>query len=99
MTNAPQELKMRRELSYPDYLRRFEDLVGHAEVGQVGSFQGKLVKKLSPSHFEAVINQYEILLKRFEMMVSTSQTIEEGVMMRIRATELELLIENSSVLP
>ena len=35
------------EHEYGQYLVRFDELVGTVDIGQVGSFKGKLVKKLS----------------------------------------------------
>ena len=84
---------------YQDYLQRFERLVGHVEVGQVGSFKGKLVKKLSVERFRDVQEDYEALIERFTSMVQRAETIDERVMMGIKRSELELLIEVSPVLP
>ncbi len=84
---------------YQDYLNRFDQLVGNVEIGQVGSFKGKLVKKLSHQDFTQVHGTYDGLLSDFRTMVSRSETIDERVVMNIRRAELELLIEKSPVLP
>ena len=84
---------------YEDYLERFNDLVGTVEVGQVGSFRGKLVKKLSLQSFDELQGGYDILLNDFREMVRRSETIDERVIMSIRRAELELLIQQSPVLP
>ena len=90
---------MHQELRYEDYLNRFDTLVGQVVVGQVGQYKGKLVKKLTQQNFEDVAARYHELLVRFETMVSNRQTIDEGVMMQIRISETELLIEQSAILP
>ena len=90
---------MQQELRYEDYLNRFDTLVGQVVVGQVGQYKGRLVKKLTAQNFEEVAVRYRKLLARFEAMVSNRQTIDEGVMMQIRVSETELLIEQSAVLP
>ena len=90
---------MHQDLRYEDYLNRFDTLVGQVVVGQVGQYKGKLVKKLTVQNFEEVAARYRQLLTRFETMVSNRQTIDEGVMMQIRVSETELLIEQSAVLP
>ena len=92
------EPKMSLGISYEDYLNRFEQLVGSVEVGQVGSFKGKLVKKLSAKRFDER-NGYSSLIEQFNGMVQRAETIDERVMMGIRRTELELLVEKSPVLP
>ncbi|MGB0646798.1 MAG: hypothetical protein ACPGQS_06445 [Bradymonadia bacterium] len=86
-------------ISYEDYLSRFEQLVGSVEVGQVGSFKGKLVKKLSAERFDELSQYYSSLIEKFNDMVQRAETIDERVMMGIRRTELELLVEKSPVLP
>lgn len=86
-------------ISYEDYLNRFEQLVGSVEVGQVGSFKGKLVKKLSAKRFDELSLYYSSLIEQFNGMVQRAETIDERVMMGIRRTELELLVEKSPVLP
>jgi hypothetical protein len=90
---------MSSNTGYRNYLERFDELVGIVEVGQVGTFQGKLVKKLSSSAYEQLQTSYDGLLDEFKAMVRRSQTIDERVMMSIRRAELELLIERSPVLP
>jgi hypothetical protein len=84
---------------YQVYLERFNELVGNVEVGQVGSFRGKLVKKLALHSFDELQGKYDDLLNDFREMVRRSETIDERVVMSIRRTELELLIEKSPVLP
>tara|TARA_B100000674_G_scaffold36292_1_gene25389 strand:- start:37 stop:309 length:273 start_codon:yes stop_codon:yes gene_type:complete len=90
---------MRQKLRYDDYLTRFDTLVGSVQVGQIAEFKGKLVKKLNAENFGEITGRYEKLISRFEAMVANRQTIEEGVMMQIRMTETELLIEQSAILP
>ena len=90
---------MSSEIGYQAYLERFNELVGMVEVGQVGSFRGKLVKKLGPQSFDALQGSYDDLLDDFRGMVRRSETIDERVVMNIRRTELELLIQQSPVLP
>lgn len=86
-------------ISYEDYISRFEQLVGSVEVGQVGSFRGKLVKKLSEERFDELSQYYSNLIEQFNGMVQRAETIDERVMMGIRRTEVELLVEKSPVLP
>jgi len=90
---------MSSKTGYLSYLERFNELVGRVEVGQVGTFKGKLVKKLNAQSFEELQINYDGLLDEFRLMVSRSQTIDERVMMGIRRAELELMIEQSPVLP
>jgi hypothetical protein len=90
---------MSSKTGYLCYLERFNELVGTVEVGQVGTFKGKLVKKLSAHSYEQLQTNYDGLLDDFRMMVSRSQTIDERIMMGIRRAELELMIEQSPVLP
>ena len=73
---------------YQAYLERFNELVGHVEVGQVGSFRGKLVKKLAANNFEELQGSYDTLLDDFRDMVRRSETIDERV-----------VIQQSPVLP
>ena len=87
------------EKGYGQYLIRFDELVGRVDVGQVGSFKGKLVKKFSQEEYEILAGEYQIVIDEFEAMVRRAQTVDERVMMRIRKSELELLIVNSPVLP
>ena len=87
------------EHEYGQYLVRFDELVGTVDIGQVGSFKGKLVKKLSEAGYRALADDYREVLAEFEAMVQNAQTVDERVMMRIRKSELELLIVNSPVLP
>ena len=90
---------MSLEQEYSQYLIRFDELVGTVEIGQVGAFKGKLVKKLSQDGYKILADEYRGVLNEFETMVKNAQTIDERVMMRIRKSELELLIVNSPVLP
>ena len=87
------------EKGYRQYLIRFDELVGTVDVGQVGSFKDKLVKKLSKEEYEVLAGEYQTVINEFEAMVRRAQTLDERVMMRIRKSELELLIVNSPVLP
>ena len=90
---------MMGEKGYGQYLNRFDELVGKVDVGQVGSFKGKLVKRLTQEEYEILAGEYQIVLDEFEAMVRRAQTVDERVIMRIRKSELELLIVNSPVLP
>ena len=90
---------MSSKTGYLSYLERFNELVGTVEVGQVGTFKGKLVKKLSAQSYGQLQTNYEGLLDDFRLMVSRSQTIDERIVMGIRRAELELMIEQSPVLP
>ena len=87
------------EKEYSQYLVRFDELVGFVEVGQVGSYKGKLVKKLTADGYKRLSDEYRGLLADFENMVRKAQTVDERVIMSIRKSEIELLIVNSSVLP
>ena len=85
---------MSESQDYQAYLARFRQLVGDAEVGQLGQYDGKLVKKLSQSEFVSVSARYQELIATFDAAVRRAETVDETVVMNIRRSELEMLIKS-----
>lgn len=88
-------IHMKKNDSYSDYLARFCNLVGEAEVGQLRQYKGKFVRKLNETEFLAVTNRYHELLDGFSASVTRAETVDETVILDIRKSELELLLSSA----
>ena len=84
---------------YPDYVDRFNELVGDIAEGQYGNYRGRLVLRMTQSQFEKKYQRYLDLGIRYGQMLSRSDTIEDSLTVDLRAAEIELLITNSLFLP
>ena len=84
---------------YPDYVDRFNELVGDITEGQYGNYRGRLVLRMTRNQFEKKYQRYLDLGVRYGQMLSRSDTIEDSLTVDLRAAEIELLITNSLFLP
>lgn len=84
---------------FADYERRFAELVGNIEPGQYGKFRGRLVCRLDADQFAAKRAEYDTLGANFSRAVEVGDTIDETVVLRLRGTEVELVMEKSAFFP
>lgn len=91
MSNSDQE--------FDSYVERFERLVGQIQTGQYGQFKGRVVRKLSPQEYELKSTEYTTLGERFNRIMDEGDTIDEGLTLKLRGVEVELVLEQSRFLP
>ncbi len=92
--NTPEDLQ-----SFEQYTERFIRLVGNFQEGQYGHFKGRLVRRLKKSDFDVKIAEYIELGNRFSEMIQSGDTIDDTVAADLRATEIELVFEESLFFP
>lgn len=81
------------------YVERFDRLVGRIETGQYGNYRGRLVCKLDTDAFGQKVDEYMDLGRRFNVMLSSGDTIDDALAVELRSTEIELVLEKSLFLP
>lgn len=84
---------------YQRYLDRFTQQVGEFQVGQLGRYRGRLVKKYPPEEFGAKVERYMAMGQRFNAIVSAGDTMDDTLALDLRALEIELVMERSLFLP
>lgn len=84
---------------YERYLERFGQLVGDFQVGQLGRYRGRLVKKLPADEFRQKVGDYMAMGTRFNQIVSSGDTMDETLALDLRAAEFDLVMERSLFLP
>ncbi len=85
--------------AFADYERRFARLVGNIELGQYGQFRGRLVCRLGSDEFAAKQAEYDSLGANFLRAIEVGDTMDETVVLRLRGTEVELVMEKSAFFP
>lgn len=92
MTTGPSD-------DYNRYIERFERLVGDIRPGQYGKFKGRLVTRLELEQFDAKAAEYLDIGRRFNTMMTSGDTIDDTLIIELRAAEVELVLEQSAFLP
>ena len=85
--------------SYEEYQSRFQRLVGEIQPGQYGQFRGRLVRRLNAEQFEEQTSQYSKLGNQLMNAINSGETLNEQLMVEIRAAEVSLVLERSNYLP
>ncbi len=77
--------------AYEGYLRRFQELLGDAEIGAFVKHDGQLVQKLSEAEFDKQRASYEELLATYERAMIRGDTINEVVVRMLREGAAKLM--------
>ena len=85
--------------NFDQYTARFARLVGPYQEGQYGHYKGRLVRRLGQADFAVKIAEYLELGERFSAMIQSGDTIDTTVAADLRATEIELVFEESLFFP
>jgi hypothetical protein len=84
---------------YRRYVDRFTQQVGDFQIGQLGRYRGRLVKKYPRDEFVAKVERYMAMGQRFNAIVSSGDTMDDTLALDLRALEIELVMERSLFLP
>ena len=84
---------------YGAYVARFTRLVGDIREGQYGRFRNRLIPRLPESKFNAKFKEYLALGQCLSDMMMGGDTMDEGLVLEMRAAEAELVLEASLFLP
>lgn len=84
---------------FSTYVARFCRLIGELQAGQYGRHRGRLILRLHEDQFDDRMGHYQELGRRLQATIETGDTIDELLIVELRAAETELVIETSWFLP
>jgi hypothetical protein len=84
---------------FSEYNERFNRLVGEIQTGQYGRYRGRVVRRMNAEEFNLKTASYGELGQRFNRILDTGDTIDEGLTVDLRSIETELILEQSRYLP
>ena len=79
--------------AYLAYVARFTEQVGQVEVGGVGKWKGKLVRKLGGDEFAKKHEEFTTLDTTYRGIIERGDTINDAVVRLWRERRAELLID------